>query len=193
VLLDLAAGRAGNPRTQRALDHLARCRDCEAALAANTLVVHALGRLRRETQAVAPPADGWARLRSRLAAQRREPSRLLSGLPGIVTAAGLCAALVAPSVIMGDGGVRTYNEAPRGAPPPYVVFEEGRERARVAGLLPDVEIPRPYRGIRIAPPPITADLPPSSGRQTTWIEEVEPSIALAPGTTDRGGPQLGRR
>jgi hypothetical protein len=117
----------------------------------------------------------------------------VSGLPGIVAATGLCAALVGPGAIGSDGPIQAHNEAPRGSLSPYLVFEQDRERARAAGLLPEVEIPRPYRGVRIAPPPITADLPPSTGRQTEWIEEVEPGGAQAPSTADTGAAQAGRR
>ena len=150
-----------------------RCRPCEEELATTTLVLHALRRLHEETLRAEPAADGWPRLRARLARRRREPSRLLSGLPGIVAAAGLCAALVGPAAIDGGRPV-VYNEAPRGAPAPYLLFESSRERARVAGLLPDVEIPLPYRGIRIAPPPIAADLPPSMGRQVSGSRRSAP-------------------
>ncbi len=192
ALLDFAARRASGPDVGRALDHLARCRPCEEELATTTLVVHALRRLHDDALRAEPAADGWPRLRARLATSRREPSRLLSGLPGIVAAAGLCAALVGPAAIDGGRPV-VYNEAPRGAPAPYLLFESSRERARVAGLLPDVEIPLPYRGIRIAPPPIAADLPPSMGRQAQWIEEVG-STAMAPEPVDQATQRrTGRR
>lgn len=193
ALLEFAARRAGGPDVRRALDHLERCRDCEDELAATTLVVHALRRLHEETMRAEPGADSWARLRARLAAGRREPSRLLSGLPGIVVAAGLCAVLVGPGAITGGGKPGIYNEAPRGAPAPFLVFEASRERARDAGLLPDVDVPRPYRGIRIAPPPIAADLPPSMGRQAQWIEEVVVPAAQAAAAGDVVQRRAGRR
>jgi hypothetical protein len=89
-----------------------------------------------------------------------------------------------------------YNEAPRGAPPPYLLFEESRERASRAGLLPEPEVPRPYRGVRVAPPPVSADLPPSMGRQADWIEEVVVPLpgVEAHGTDDEGTKRrAGRR
>jgi hypothetical protein len=194
ALLDLAARRASGPGVARALDHLERCRACEEELAATTLVVHALRRLHDDILRAEPAPDGWARLRARLATTRREPSRLLSGLPGIVAAAGLCAALAGPGAISGAKPV-IYNEAPRAAPAPYLQFERSRERARSAGLLPEVEVPLPYRGIRIAPPPIVADLPPSMGRRASWIEEVvAPVVAAATAPDDQAAQRrTGRR
>jgi hypothetical protein len=192
ALLDFAARRARDPGIGRALDHLDRCRACEEELAATALIVHALRRLHEETLRAEPAPDGWSRLRARLDATRREPSRLLSGLPGIVVAAGLCAALVGPGAITGGGRARVYNEAPRGVPAPYLVFEASRERAWVAGLLPEPEIPRPYTGRRIAPPPIAADLPPTMGGRVEWIEE---SVAAPASFTDDDAAQrrAGRR
>lgn len=180
ALVEFAARRAGGPAIRRALDHVDRCRDCEAELALTTLVLHGLRRIHEETERAEPAADGWTRLRARLAATRREPSRLLSGLPGIVAAAGLCAALAGPGAITGGGPTGVYNEAPRAAAPPYLAFERSRERARAAGLLPEPELRLPYTGARIAPPPITADLPPSTGRQTVWIEAATDNHTAAP-------------
>ena len=170
ALVEFAARRTRGPAVLRALDHLDRCRACEDELATTTLVLHGLRRLHEETERVEPAADGWTRLRARLAATRREPSRLLSGLPGILAASALCAALAGPAAIAGGGPPGVYNEAPRAAAPPYLAFEQSRERARAAGLLPEPELRLPYTGARTAPPPITADLPPSTGRQTTWVE-----------------------
>jgi hypothetical protein len=145
---------------------------------------------------VEPAADGWSRLRSRLAATRREPSRLLSGLPGIVAAFGLCAALVGPGAIEGGRPSGVYNEAPRSVAPSYLQFEANRERARAEGLLPVPAPALPYTGVRIAPPPITADLPLSMRREVVWIEEA---VATAPFATATGADdgtlqrQAGRR
>ena len=85
---------------------------------------------------------------------------------------------------------------------PYLQFEQGRERALQAGLLPEPEIAPPYRGVRIAPPPITADLPPSTGRHTEWVDDAELTHDLADARTlapasaareDPGQRQAGRR
>ena len=195
ALVEFAARRASGPAVRRALDHVERCRACEAELATTTLVLHGLRRLHEETERAAPEVDGWARLRTRLATTRREPSRLLSGLPGIVAAAALCAGLVGPGAI-GGGAARVYNEAPRSVAPPALAFEQGRERALEAGLISEPDARLPYRGVRIAPPPISADLPRSSGRQTEWIDDVVDArtLALASGTRDDPGQrQAGRR
>ena len=194
ALVEFASRRAGGPDVRRALDHVERCRDCEDELAATTLVLHALRRLHEDALRAEPAPDGWARLRSRLAATRREPSRILSGLPGILAAAGLCAALVGPTAVSDSpGGV--YNEAPRGATSPYLLFEQSTERARAAGLVPEPELARPYRGIRIAPPPIAADVPWWSGRQglrTAFVEPAPSAIAVTGGGDERPAP-AGRR
>jgi hypothetical protein len=187
ALVEFASHRANGPDVRRALDHVDRCHACEDDLAATTLVLHALRRLHEETRRVEPSPDGWARLRARLAATRREPSRLLSGLPGIVVAAAICAMLVGPAAIAGGGRPVVYNEAPRGLPSPSLQFEQSRERATLEGLLPEPASPRPYRGVRIAPPPITADLPASSGRQTRWVEEV---VIPAPSSEPTGSARV---
>ena len=196
ALLEFASHRAGGPDVRRALDHVDRCRGCEDELATTTLVLHALRRLHEDTLRAEPAADGWSRLRSRLAASRREPSRLLSGLPGIVAAFGLCAALVGPGAIEGGRPSGVYNEAPRSVAPPYLQFEQSRERARVEGLLPAPALAPPYTGVRIAPPPIAADLPPSMRRGVVWIEEVVTDVPLAVATGSGDGAvqrQAGRR
>ncbi|HSW42143.1 MAG TPA: hypothetical protein VLM76_06510 [Patescibacteria group bacterium] len=185
ALVEFAARRARGPAIVRALDHVDRCRACEEALATTTLVLHGLRRLHQEIERAEPSADAWARLRARLAARRREPSRLLSGLPGIVVAAGLCAAVVGPGVIGGGDPARVYNEAPRAETPPSLLFEQGRERAREAGVLAEPDAALPYTGVGIAPPPITADLPPSAGRQTRWPDDTEETRALAPASVGR--------
>jgi hypothetical protein len=96
-----------------------------------------------------------------------------------VAASALCAALAGPAAIAGGGPTGVYNEAPRVAAPPYLAFEQSRERARAAGLLPEPELRLPYTGARTAPPPITADLPPSTGRQTIWAEVATDTDASA--------------
>lgn len=194
ALLDFAAHRASGPEVGRALDHVDRCRSCEEDLAATTLVLHALRRLHEETRRAEPAPDGWARLQARLAATRREPSRVLSGLPGIVAAAGLAAALAGPAAIS-SGPAGLYNEAPRGSTAPYLVFERAAERAREAGLLPEPSLEPPWRGIRIAPPPVAADVPRWSGRaglMTTFVEPPAAAPEAAGGADGRAAP-AGRR
>lgn len=196
ALVEFAARRASGPAVRRALDHVERCRACEAELTTTTLVLHGLRHLHEETEREGPEVEGWARLRARLAATRREPSRLLSGLPGIVAAAALCGALAAPGALGGGSTVTVYNEAPHGAASPYLEFEQGRERASQQGLIPMPDGPRTYTGVRTAPPPITADLPASTGHQTEWIDDIEEMRMLAPASAVREDPaqrQAGRR
>ncbi|HSV92312.1 MAG TPA: hypothetical protein VLH81_04515 [Desulfobacterales bacterium] len=185
ALVEFAARRAKGLAVVRALDHVDRCRACEEALAATTLVLHGLRRIHQEIERAEPSADAWARLRARLAVRRREPSRLLSGLPGIVVAVGLCAAVAGPGVIGGGGPARVYNEAPRAETPPSLLFEEGRERAREAGLLAEPDVSPPNARVRTARPPVTADLPPSAGRHGAWSDDIEERLALAPASVSR--------
>lgn len=196
ALVEFAARRASGPGVTRALDHVEGCRACEDALAATTLVLHGLRRLHEETARAEPSADGWARLRARLAARRREPSRLLSGLPGILVAAGLCAAVAGPGVIGGRGPTEILHEAPGAGTPPHLEFEESRERAIRASLLPERDSVPPYSGTRSTPPPITADLPPSFRRHTAWSDGHDEWWTLAPASERReeaAQGQAGRR
>ncbi|MFH0750323.1 MAG: hypothetical protein V2B17_00640 [Chloroflexota bacterium] len=196
ALVEFAARRAGGPGVRRALDHVDRCRACEGELATTTLILHGLRRLHEDTERAEPEVDGWTRLRARLAATRREQSRILSGLPGIVAAAALCAVFVGPAALVDGGPKGVYNEAPWGEASPSLQFEQSRERARRAGLLPERAATRPYTGVRIAPPPISADLPPSTGRQTTWTDDIVETRPLVPASATREDPaqrQAGRR
>ncbi len=186
ALVEFAAHRTGGPDVVRALDHVDRCRACERELATTTLVLHGLRRIHEEALRAEPAADGWSRLRERLAVTRREPSRLLSGLPGIVAAAALCAVLVGPGAIEGGGPSGVYNEAPRAATAPYLLFEQSRDRARAEGLLPVPGLHHPHTGVRIKPPPIILDLPPSM-RKADWIEGTMELPPDAPATAGKDG------
>ncbi len=112
-----------------------------------------------------------------------------------MAAAALCAALAGPGVI-GGGPAGVYNEAPRSVVQLYVQFEQGRDRALEAGLLPEPDAAPPYTGVRTAPPPITADLPAWTGRQTAWIDDIDETRTLAPASPTHENPaqrQAGRR
>ncbi|MDA8238646.1 MAG: hypothetical protein M0T75_12355 [Chloroflexi bacterium] len=197
ALLEFAAQRTGGPDVRRALDHVERCRSCEEDLAATTLVLHALRGLHEDARRAEPAPDGWSRLRARLAATRREPSRLLSGMPGIVAAAALCAALAGPGAVTPGGPPRIYNEAPRDLAPGYVAFEESRERARSEGLLPVPARVLSVQGVpRATLPPLATGLPSWERRQRFVVEELTPasqvaSAAAADDSTARR--QVGRR
>lgn len=174
ALLEFASQRVGGPAVRRALDHVERCRACEDELATTSLVLVGLRRLHDEVRGAEPATDGWTRLRARLTATRREPSRLLSGLPGIVAAAGLCAALFGPTVIAGGESSRVYDEAPPGVTRPSLEVEHRRTRADAASVQP-VPLPTPIRsyvGLVPVPPAIEADLPVPTGRGVAWVKQV---------------------
>ncbi len=136
ALLEFAARRAGGAEVRHALDHVERCDRCERDLAATTLILHALRRLHDETLLAEPAADGWDRLRVRLQ-ERRRPSRLLSGLPGILAGLAICAALVGPAAIGGSTPVLVDDGqmvVPR--TPLALAFEADRDRSAALGLLP---------------------------------------------------------
>ena len=129
ALVDFAARRCAGPDVRRALDHVERCQRCEADLTATTLIVHALRRLHDGTSRAEPAADGWARLRLRLVATPRRPSLLLSGIPGLLVAIGLCGALAGPGALRSDPAI-VYDDRSWIVPrtPPAVVFEQGSDR-----------------------------------------------------------------
>ena len=145
MLLDLAAGRqvgAGMAQAdvRTALEHVDRCRRCEADVAATSVIVQALRRYRAELGRAEPAEDGWSRLRSRIVATRRQPSLLFSGVPGLIAALGLCAVLVGPSVLRGAQPTLVDDgswAAPR--TPPAVEFEQVSDRTLVppTSVLPD--------------------------------------------------------
>jgi len=171
ALLAFAAHREAGPGVRRALDHLDRCRACETDLAATTLVLFALRRLHEDALGTEPSPDAWSRLRARLGAPRREPSRLFSGMPGVLVAFGICAALVGPAAV-GGGTQRVYDEASRLEPSLVHRFEAARDRATAAGQVGAPVVEPPYRGVRIAPPPVSADLPMTLGQRQPWVIDV---------------------
>lgn len=178
ALVDFAAGRGTGPDVRRAVAHVDRCRRCEVDLAATSLIVHALRRLSAEASRVEPAADGWARLRLRLVATPRPPSLLLSGIPGLVVAVGLCGALVGPGVLRGDP-IHIYDESSRIAArtPPAVAFEQGSDR-RPAPVLADV------------PSVATAAAPAGQGDLARTLDGLRSSQAARPAAVvPDGGPQ----
>lgn len=105
ALVEFARLRAGGPDVQRALDHVDRCRACEDDLAATTLVLHALRYLHEETGRAQPAPDGWAHLRPRLARTRRQPSLLMTCLPGAALALALVVSVGEPPSMRGTPAV----------------------------------------------------------------------------------------
>lgn len=140
ALVEFAACRTAGPAVLRALDHLERCRRCEAELATTTLVLHALRCLHAEALRAEPAADGWSRLRERLAITRRRPSFLLSGMPGMLIAVGLCGALAGPLLVNLPASV--YDEGAPGPSrtSPAIVFEQARDRRPDSPTIPILAI-----------------------------------------------------
>jgi anti-sigma factor RsiW len=96
VLLDFIDRRELGPRTDAALDHLARCRACERDLETTAMAVLALRRLHREARAVEPPADAWQQLRVRVDRPRGPVWRWRTTLAGLALGAGLVGTIIAP-------------------------------------------------------------------------------------------------
>jgi hypothetical protein len=170
ALLAFASHGEAGPTVRRALDHVDRCRACESDLAATTLVLFALRRLHEDALRTELSPDAWSRLQARLGASRREPSRLLSGMPGALAAFGICAVLVGPAAIAG-GSSSIYDESSRLEPSLVHRFEAARDRAADSEMAAPF-IVLPYRGVRIAPPPISADLPTTLGPRRPWVVAV---------------------
>ena len=141
ALVEFAACRTAGPAVLRALDHIERCGRCEAELATTTLVLHALRCLCAETLRAEPAADGWSRLQVRLAIARRRPSFVLSGMPGMLVAVGLCSALVGPRLANEPASV--YDEAAwiTSRTPPAVVFEQASDRRPDSPTIPNSASP----------------------------------------------------
>ena len=195
ALLAFASHREAGPAVRRALDHVDRCCACEADLAATTLMLFALRRLHEDALRTEPSPDAWSRLRTRVGAARREPSRLVSGMPGVLAAFGICAALVGPAALAG-GAPAIYDEASRPKPSLVHRFEAARDRASAAGEIAAPLFGLPYRGVRTAPPPVSADLPTTLGPRLPWVVAVvaEPDpIGTASGCTGIVDAPDGRR
>jgi len=132
AIIAFASLREGGPAVRRALDHVDRCRACEAELGATTLVVQALRRLCDEAMLTEPAADGWERLRRRLVSTPRRPSLLVSGIPGLLLALGLCGALAGPSLQKGGAATR-FDDGSGSSPPAQAAirFEQTADRSQV--------------------------------------------------------------
>ncbi len=105
--VDLPADRA----TRRALDHLARCPECQRETGDMVLIVAGLRRLGSAARLAGVPRDGWPRLVERLALVpvRRGRSRGTS-LAGLVAVPVLAALLVVPGLYRETAG--TAGDAP---------------------------------------------------------------------------------
>ena len=141
ALVEFAACRTAGPAVLRALDHLERCRRCEAELATTTLVLHALRCLHAEALRAEPAADGWTRLQERLGNARRRPSFLLSGMPGMLIAVGLCGALAGPLLVNEPASVYDEGASSPSRTSPAVVFEQASDRRPDSPIIPMSAIP----------------------------------------------------
>ena len=86
--------------TGAALEHLDRCRRCQADLTELLLTVHAVRRTLAEAGALEPPSDAWDRLRSRVQGPVASAWGMRSTLASAVVGAGLVAALIGPTAIL---------------------------------------------------------------------------------------------
>ena len=141
ALVEFIACRTAGPAVRRALDHVERCSRCETELATTTLVLHALRCLHAEAQRVEPAADGWSRLQERLAAARRRPSFILSGMPGMLIAVGLCGALLAPQLASEAASVYDEGASITSRTPAAIVFEQASDRRPDSPTIPIHVIP----------------------------------------------------
>jgi hypothetical protein len=181
ALVEFAACRTGGPAVLRALDHIERCGRCEAQLATTTLVLHALRRLHAESLGAEPAADGWSRLQQRLASARRRPSFLLSGLPGMLIAVGLCSVLVGPRLASEPAGVYDEAAVTTSRTPAAIVFERASDRRPGSPTIPSPAIPatggaglsddlaRAIVGLRSVPADVRGSDVPESGPQAAPI------------------------
>lgn len=125
ALIDFVDRRDLGPATAAALDHLDRCRSCEAELSGIALAIAALRRLHGDVQRVEPPADAWLRLRARVE-RPAEVWRWRTTLAGLTASALLVAVLVAPV---------SFGSAPNHVPqPPWLAAELRREAAYLATI-----------------------------------------------------------
>jgi len=125
-LIELLEDGVRDDRTIEALDHLDRCRSCEAVVGDVFLVAAALRRLGREAAAVDPRPDAWERVVARIErsrdAARRATWQWRTRLGGMMASAFIVAVVVVPSIV-GQGG---RADVPRGSPP----VEDSAGRAR---------------------------------------------------------------
>lgn len=187
ALLEFAALRSGGPEVRRALDHVEGCRACEDELATTSLIIHALRRLIDESRRVEPAADGWARLRARLATSRRQPSLIMTCLPGAALALGLVVALGNPFAMRGTTAL--YDDGPaitasRSAVADGSRFEQvGDGRLAAAQVIPFTwrrqDLPRP-----------SLQLARTRARDVMTRNGVEPAAMMQSGKPDENVPPV---
>lgn len=138
------------PATAAALDHLERCRRCEAELSETMLAIHAVRRLLDQARTADPPPEAWARLRGRVDAPPPRATGARTSLAGLIVGAGLVAALIGPVAVF-----RTTDsiEQEPGAAPAIVTARTVADQLAEAAFL---SRPRTDRTLRAGSVPATA-------------------------------------
>jgi hypothetical protein len=99
ALIAFVDRRALGPGSDEALDHLGRCGRCARELQDTALAIAALRRLGRESQAIEPPPDAWARLQARVQRPRETLWRWRAGLAGLALSSALVGLIMGPSAL----------------------------------------------------------------------------------------------
>jgi hypothetical protein len=120
------------PATAAALDHLERCRRCEAELAETLLTIHALRRMLDPARVADPPPDGWDRLRGRVATPVHHAVGVRTSLAALAVSAGLVAALIGPVAVFRT--IDAVEQEPGAAPAVVSARTTADQRAEAAFL-----------------------------------------------------------
>jgi hypothetical protein len=93
ALLDFLNGRDTDDGLGEALDHLARCADCEREVELNAMAIVGLRRLSEEVATIEPRSDAWVRLRTRVDPPPARTWSVSSPIAGTFVALSLVAVL----------------------------------------------------------------------------------------------------
>jgi len=163
--------------TAAALDHLDRCRRCQADVAETLLTIHAVRRSFAEARSAEAPPDAWLRLRQRVQRPVAGAWAARASLAGVLVGAGLVASLFGPTAAF-----RPKDVIEREPGPPRAILRaltEADQRAEAAFL----------SRTRVEPPrdPIVSEIIPA----TNWpgpdgLGRTSPSVRIdvPPGRTD---------
>ena len=98
VLIDYVDHGERGPRSEAALEHMARCASCRSELERAALTIRALRQLSGDVAGAEPSADAWSRLRARLQRARR-----LSGWSPPMQVGSLVASTWVVALLAGSG------------------------------------------------------------------------------------------
>lgn len=160
------------PATAAALDHLDRCRRCEAELSETLLAIHAVRRLLDPARTVDPQPDSWVRLRGRVEAPVRRGNGARTSLAGLLVGAGLVAALIGPVAVF-----RTNDaiEQEPGAAPAIVSARTVADQRAEAAFMSRTRTDRTPRGSNSAGAPAAVwPGPDGLGRPSSAARAVVP-------------------